>query len=319
MFYGIGYTGLPNPSGANLELLEDGTALLYTGCADIGQGSDTVLAQIVSEELGLNFNKVLVVSADTGRTPNSGPTSASRQTFISGNAALNAAKSIRAILNEKASALLEVNVGDLIFKEEKIYVKIDPDKHISLLEVIKACNQDGILTFSTGWFNPDTTSIDIETGEGKPYATYAYATQYAEVEVDTDTGEVKVNKLIAAHDVGKAINVQLVESQVEGGCIMGLGYALMEELILEKGIIANPNFKNYIIPTAHDIPSIISVNIVEDLEKSGPFGAKGVGEPALIPTTPAVINAISNALGIRFYDCPVTPEKIINALHNCLD
>jgi len=313
MWYGIGNTGIPNPSEAFVELLDDGTVVLFTGCADIGQGSNTVLAQIVSEELGVELEKVKVVSADTGLTADAGATSASRQTYISGNAVRKAAESVKEPLRKKAADLLEVAEDKIEFRGGKVFPRFAPERALPLENIISECRRDGTLTLGHGSFDPHTTKLDEETGSGIPYAAYAFATQWAEVEVDIETGEVTVLKIVAAHDVGRAINPKMVEGQIEGGCAMGLGYALMEEAILEKGTILNPGLSNYLLPTFKDMPETISL-IVEEEEKTGPFGAKGVGEPPLIPTAPAILNAVSNALGVRFTELPLTPEKILSAL-----
>jgi len=313
MWYGVGNTGIPNPSEAFVELRDDGTVMLLTGCADIGQGSNTVLAQIVAEELGVELEKVRVVSADTGLTADAGSTSASRQTYISGNAVKKAAKSAKEPLRKKAAALFNVAEDEIEFKDSKVFPRFASDRALPLENIISECRRDGTLTLGHGSFDPHTTELDKDTGRGIPYAAYAFATQWAEVEVDTETGEVTVLKIVAAHDVGRAINPKMVEGQIEGGCAMGLGYALMEEVILEKGVILNPGLSNYLIPTFKDMPEIISL-IVEEEEETGPFGAKGVGEPPLIPTAPAILNAVSNAIGIRFTELPLTPEKILSAL-----
>lgn len=313
MWYGIGNTALANPSGAFIDLLNDGTVILLTGCADIGQGSSTVLAQIAAEVLGVELEKIRVISGDTGVTPEGGATSASRQTYISGNAVKAAALQAQKPLLEKASILLKVPVGELVCRDYKIFPRFDPEHSVALQEMIIHCRREGKMTLGHGWFNPVTTGLDEETGKGVPYATYAFATQWAEVEVDTETGEVTVLQLVAAHDVGHAINPQSVEGQIEGGCAMGQGYALMEELVVDRGAIRNPGFSNYLIPTMEDIPHIETI-IVEAEEASGPFGAKGVGEPPLIPTAPAILNAVSNALGIRFTRLPLTPEAMLTAL-----
>ena len=313
MWYGIGNTALANPSGAFIDLLNDGTVILLTGCADIGQGSSTVLAQIAAEVLGVELEKVRVIAGDTGVTPEGGATSASRQTYISGNAVKAAALQAQKPLLKKAATLLKVPEGELVCREYKIFPRYDPERSVSLQDMIIHCRREGKMTLGHGWFNPVTTGLDEETGKGVPYATYAFATQWAEVEVDTQTGEVTVLKLVAAHDVGRAINPQSVEGQIEGGCAMGQGYALLEELVLDKGAILNPGFSNYLIPTMEDVPEINTI-IVEEEEVSGPFGAKGVGEPPLIPTAPAILNAVSNALGVRFTRLPLTPETILAAL-----
>ncbi|MGI6328547.1 MAG: xanthine dehydrogenase family protein molybdopterin-binding subunit [Dethiobacteria bacterium] len=312
MWYGIGNTGMPNPSGAFVDILDDATVVLLTGCADIGQGSNTVLAQIVAEELGVELDKISVISADTWVTPDGGATSASRQTYISGNAVKKAAEAAKKPLLEKAASLLKVPESEIEFRGCKVFPRFDPDCALPMKNVIQECRREGRLTLGHGSFNPLTTGLD-EEGQGNPYATYAFATQWAEVEVDTETGEVTVLKIVASHDVGRAINPKMIEGQIEGGCLMGLGYALMEEIITDKGTILNPGLSNYLIPTIADVPEIISL-ITEDEEDTGPFGAKGVGEPPLIPTAPAILNAVSNALGIRFTELPLTPEKILSAL-----
>lgn len=313
MWYGIGNTGLPNPASAFVELLNDGSVIVLTGCADIGQGSDTLLAQIAAEELGVCIEDIKVTSADTGVTPEAGATSASRQTYISGNAVKIASANAKAVLKEEAVNHFGTTEDKLIFANRSISVKDEPEKTCSISDLVKVCRSKGKLTLGSGWFNPTTTGLDPKTGHGSPYATYAYATQIAEVEVDTDTGEVNVINIVAAHDVGKAIHPQNVEGQIEGGIALGVGYALMEEIVLDEGKILNDNFSTYLIPTAMDLPEVHSI-IVECEEETGPFGAKGVGEPATIPTAPAIVNAIYNAIGVRIYDLPITPDKILKAL-----
>lgn len=315
MIYGIGNTGMPNPSGAFVDILKDGSVIVYTGCADIGQGSTTIMAQIAAEVLGLDVDRITVVSADTLRTPEAGATSASRQTYITGNAVKKAVESARTLLAEKAAEILGLDKPDLIFRDNEVYSSSEPQKTLLLNDLIRDCYAEGAMILGFGTFNPEITRPDRDTGEGVPYGTYSFATQYAEVEVDTETGEVSVLKLVAAHDVGRAINPQLVEGQIEGGCVMGLGYTLTEELILSEGKILNPDLQNYLLPTAADVPGSIEALIVEDPEETGPFGAKGVGEPPLVPTSPAIANAISNALGVRFTELPITPEKIVKALN----
>ncbi|MFZ5650886.1 MAG: xanthine dehydrogenase family protein molybdopterin-binding subunit [Bacillota bacterium] len=313
MWYGIGNTGAPNPSGAFLDLLDDGTVLVLTGCADIGQGSNTVLAQMAAEELGVDINDVTVFSGDTGASPDAGATSASRQTYISGNAVCMAARQVKETLIREAGAILGADTGSLSLKNGLVLL-CGEKTSLTVREVLSACRKKGILTLGSGWFNPPATGLD-GAGQGNPYAAYSYATQVAEVKVDEETGKVAVTRLVAAHDVGRAINPQSVEGQIEGGCMMGMGYALLEEVKLSGGVIRNPRYAGYLVPMSLDIPEIYTV-IVEDPEITGPFGAKGVGEPALIPTAAAIANAISVALAARFYDLPLTPERIISALES---
>ncbi|MDF2874971.1 MAG: selenium-dependent xanthine dehydrogenase [Sporomusa sp.] len=337
MWYGIGNTGLPNPSGAYVNLLDDGTVLVLTGCADIGQGSDTVLAQIVAEEFGIDMEDIRVVSADTGITPDGGASSASRQTYISGNAVRLAAQEAKKVLIEMAAFMLGVVPADVVVGHKELSVRAASDKSqflsdclsecrldlglspkgkgqsVSLADCIAQCRMKGKLTLGHGWFNPDTTGLDPETGQGKPYATYAFATQIAEIEVDTESGEIEVIRIVAAHDVGQAINPLNIEGQIEGGCTMGLGYALTEEIQVHEGKILTKNLATYLMPTALDVPPMYPL-IVEEPELTGPFGAKGVGEPTLIPTAAAIANAVYNAIGVRFTELPITPEKVLARL-----
>jgi CO/xanthine dehydrogenase Mo-binding subunit len=313
MWYGIGSTGYPNPAAAFVELLHDGSVIVLSGCAEIGQGSDTVLAQIAAEELGTDVENVNVITADTGVTPWCRSTSASGQTYISGNAVRLAAIDAREALFQQVAADFGVRRDELYLDNRAICVKHSGQK-IPITEALKKCRSLGILTLGSGWFNPDTTPLDPETGQGNPYATYSFATHLAEVEVDTETGEVRVLKLAAFNDVGKAINPTGVEAQVEGGLSMGMGSALMEELVVEKGVIKTPSLAQYLIPTSLDLPEDMSVNIIEEAEPSGPYGAKGVGEPASIPTAPAILAAIYDAVGVRIAEPPATSEKVIAAI-----
>lgn len=313
MWYGVGNTGLPNPAGAFVDLLDDGTVNLLSGAADIGQGSNTVMAQIVAEELGVDFDDVLITSADTGITPEGGATSASRQTYISGNAVLRAAREAKKVLVGEAAELFGVDASEIVVKNHRVYVKGKEDNAKKIQDVIASCRSKGKITIGHGWFNPNTTALESETGEGSPYGAYAFATQVVEIEVDTETGQVEVINIFAAHDVGTAINPMQVEGQIEGGSTMGLGYGLYEEVKKEDGKIKTPSFATYTIPTAMDVPNVYPI-IVEDPVENGPFGAKGVGEPALIPTAAAIANAVYNALGIRIMELPVTPEKVLSQL-----
>jgi len=312
MWYGIGNTGLPNPAGAVVDWLDDASVNLMVGCADIGQGSDTVLAQIVAEELGISYENVTVVSADTMVTPDGGASSASRQTYISGNAVRLAAIEAKKIPLEEAGIMLKQDRANLTFKDGMVWANGQPTG-VTVKAVLASCRMKGKLTLGSGWFNPETTGLDLETGYSSPYATYAFATQVVEVEVNTGTGQVEVLKIIAAHDLGRAINPVLVEGQIEGGTSMGVGYALMEEVITARGKIQNPNFSGYLIPTVLDVPEVTSI-LIEDAEPTGPFGAKGVGEPSLIPTAAAIANAVFNAIGVRIFSLPITPEKVLSAL-----
>lgn len=315
MWYPIGFTVAANPSSAVVKVNEDGTATVLTGTVEVGQGSLTVLGQIAAQELGIAADDVHVVSADTDVTPMDTGAIASRTTFVTGNAVRLAAAQAKEILFEVAAEMLGVDPGELEAVDHRIRVKTFPDKQVALADVAASAQvARGRPPLGSASFNPPTVPMDPETGQGKPFAAYVYATQIADVLVDEETGEVEVLRICAAHDSGTAINPALVEGQVEGGIAMGIGMALEEEVLFDaEGRQVNPNLTNYLIPTSLDVPAI-EVDVVQSLDPVGPFGAKGVGEPTLVPTAPAVVNAIYDAVGVRITDLPATAEKILMAL-----
>ncbi|MFQ5804283.1 MAG: xanthine dehydrogenase family protein molybdopterin-binding subunit [Candidatus Methylomirabilales bacterium] len=314
MIYPVGFTSYPNPSAAFVKVNQDGTAVVFTGATDVGQGSTTVLAQIAAEELGITHDAVTMVTSDTERTPYDLGSVASRVTYIVGNAVKGAAAEAKRVLLEVTGEMLEVSVDDLEVGDGRIHVRGFPERNVPISQVAKeATLVKGRPPMGAGSYNPVTTFLDPETGRGKPYEAYVFAAQIAEVEVDTETGEVEVLRIAAAHDCGKAINPMLLEGQIEGGVCMGLGYGLLEEMVLEGGEVKNPQFTDYILPTALDMPEI-EVAIVEEPAPRGPFGAKGIAEASPLPTAPAIINAIQDAVGVRIRELPATPEKILAAL-----
>jgi CO/xanthine dehydrogenase Mo-binding subunit len=315
IYFGMGNTARPNPSSAFVELMEDGSCVVRCGAADLGQGSDTALVQIAAETLGLSHDRVTIISADTLVTPEAGVSSASRQTYVSGNAVFSAAKRIRDILINEAGSILEADPRDLILQDNRIFVKGSPQKHLHIQEVSGTLRARGVILTADGSFTPPTPEmLDPETGEGIPYGAYSYGTQMVEVEVDTETGQFEIIRVVAAHDVGRAVNPLAIEGQIEGGVIMGLGYATMEEIVWdESGRLMTQDFRTYLIPTSMDAPPVTSV-IVEVPEPTGPFGAKGMGEPPACPTAAALINAIYDAVGVNITSLPVTAEKIYKAL-----
>jgi CO/xanthine dehydrogenase Mo-binding subunit len=311
MWYGIGNTGVQNPSTAQIEMNLDGAVTLYTGCADIGQGSTTVLSQIAAATLGLSPDDIRMIVADTKLTTNAGATSASRQTYISGNAVRDAAAKLADVLLTQAVDILKVPKDSLVVEGGFVVNKDDPSQRRPFSKLAARAHRKGIPLRWQGYFDPVTSPLDPETSRGEPYATYAYACHVAEVTVDITTGEVTVDRVVAAHDVGRAIHPEGVVGQICGGVAMGVGFALMEEFA--PGVTVS--FKDYHIPTSNDMPEVVPI-IVETNEPSGPFGAKGVGEPALIPTAPAVLNALSDALGKRIYHLPANLERVLEAAKN---
>lgn len=309
MFYGIGATGLPNPGISRIEAKDSGDFTLYLGCGDMGQGSATAMTQIAAEVLNCTPEKIGLTIGDTDLCPDSGTSSASRVTYVVGRSVQIAAQRLKELLQEAAASLLEIAPVDLKFEDGVFFPPEAPRRRVPVAQAVGKLKQDGLSPRGEGVFHPETTTLDPETSQGSPYATYAFATQAALVSVDIDTGEINVQDFVACHDVGKVVNPVNVVGQIEGGVSMGLGYGLMEEVSLEKGAIRNPRFSEYLVPTALDLPEVTSL-LVESEEPTGPFGAKGVGEPALLPTAPAILNAIAVATGIRMKEIPATSEKI---------
>ena len=304
MFYGCGNTSLPNPSTIRFGLKPDGRLSLHQGAVDIGQGANTVIAQIAADALGLPLALIDLVSPDTDLTPDCGKTSASRQTFVTGTAAERAGRALRNSLlrlaNAGEGATLSLEGGRLLVREDTVVRSIE----------LAGLPRDalGYVQCAEETFDPPTSPLDAN-GQGIPYAVYGYGAHLAAVEVDTRLGRVKVLRIVAAHDVGRAINPVLVEGQIEGGVAQGIGMALMEEFTPGRG----ENLHDYLIPTIGDVPPIESI-LVERASSAGPFGAKGIGEQALIPTAPAILNAIHHATGARITQIPATPDRVLAAI-----
>ncbi|MDA1116679.1 MAG: molybdopterin-dependent oxidoreductase [Proteobacteria bacterium] len=298
MWYGIGNTALANPSTLRIALSPQGRLVFYNGAVDIGQGSNTTLTQVAADALGLPMAQFELVMGDTDRTADAGKTSASRQAFISGKAAELAGIDLRRMIFAAAGApsgefldrdyRLALQGASVVFRKGGIVHRWNIDREL----------------VGEGRFDPPTQALD-PNGQGKPYATYAFAAQIAQVEVDEALGTVKVLRIVAAHDVGKALNPIQVEGQIQGGAVQGLGLALMEEYVPGK----TENLHDYLIPTIGDAPRMDCI-LVEDPEPLGPSGAKGVGEPGLIPTAPAILGAIDHATGVRMRQVPVLPHRL---------
>jgi aldehyde oxidoreductase len=296
MWYGIGNTSMSNPSTMRGRLSADGALTLYSGAVDIGQGSNTIMTQIFADAVGLPAASVKLVAGDTDLTDDAGKTSASRQTFVSGNAAKRAGEDLRAKLLRMANAGSDASI------------RIEGPNAIVGERTIDLAKLPGGVLEGVGSYDPPTTPLDKD-GQGVPYATYAFAAQMAEIEVDIELGTVKVLRMVAAHDVGKAVNPIQVEGQIQGGIAQGLGLALMEEYIPGR----TENLHDYLIPTFGDMPEIECL-LIEDREPLGPYGAKGIGEPALVPTAPAILNAIHHATGVRLRQVPATPDRVRAAI-----
>jgi CO/xanthine dehydrogenase Mo-binding subunit len=299
-------------SGSLLHVRPDGSVNVAIGGTEIGQGAFTVVAQMAAEELGCSLESVKVVPVNTDLVPDSGPTVASRTTVMSGNAVLDAARQLRARMLEVAAQKLDAPKEKLTARGGVISVE-GGLKRLTFKEAAKACYERKVNLTAEGWYAPPRKEWNESMGLGEAYSVYCFACQVAEVTVDLRSGRVVVDRVTAAHDVGRAINPATLTGQVEGGVVQGMGYALMEELKMSEGRCLNPNFTDYLIPSSVDAP-IIDTILVELPYSRGPYGAKGVGEPSLIPIAAAIANAVSFACGHRFTHIPITPERLLLTL-----
>jgi xanthine dehydrogenase molybdenum-binding subunit len=301
--------------GSILKLDDYGRATLITGASEIGQGIDAVLTQIVMDELGIAKTDVTIVMDDTALGPWDVGVHASRTTFVAGNAALQAAKAARKQILDAAAKQSNVTAEEMDLREGHV---VQADNGVSIIKLDKLLRQmhfaeDPDLVMVSEYFEPDS-ELEDKNHVGNLSATWAHGAYVAEVEVDTETGEVRVEKITAVQDVGKIINRLGIEGQMEGGISVSLGYALSEELKIEDGKVMNPNFRDYKVFTAPETPEI-DLHFVEHDCKASPLGSKGIAElPAIIPA-PAIANAVYNAIGIRFFAPPLTPEKVARAIH----
>ena len=318
MWYGCGKTGHHHPSSAFCEIHDDGSVTVQCGAAEIGQGSQTALSQIAAETLGVPLADVKLVT-DSTVAPEAGKTSASRQTFVSGNAVRQAVEdALDTLLHRAAEEFAErfdvpATAADLSVADGTI-THADTGGTMAFEEAVRLCSHDGLLLTGTATYTP-LFDFDLTSFRGKPYPTFSFATHGVVVEVDVETGAIDVETLVASHDVGQAVNPALVEGQIEGGAVMGLGHTLMEEVTLDdQGQILNASLMDYHIPRTFDAPEI-DVRLVESAaDEDGPYGAKGVGESALIPVGPAIANAVADATGERITELPLKPERVVRAL-----
>ncbi len=322
VYRGRGIASINHISGlltvsAIVRINEDGTVSLHVGTMDIGQGSDTIFSQIVAEELGVPIEDINLVIRDTDATPYTWATSASRLTYTGGNAVRLAAIDAREQLLDLAAKQLDENKEDLVTRDKRVFVKFSPEKGISFQQLgALSCWVKGGPIIGKSSYMVEKPPFDRSGFFGFPFGTmsaYIFGAQAVEVEVDPETGKVKVIKGASAHDVGRAIHPQNVEGQIEGGFVQGLGYAFFEEIVFDGGKVINPSFADYKIPTSMDVPPITPI-IVEAYDETGPYGAKGLGEPGLVGVAPAIANAIFDAIGVRIKELPITPEKIVDAL-----
>jgi CO/xanthine dehydrogenase Mo-binding subunit len=316
VWYSTGQSGGGDPAQALVKMEPDGSVDVIMGAVDIGQGARSIMRQIAAEELGVSLEKVNVALIDTHVNPVDTGTFASRVTHQMGNAVMQAAREARQVLFEVASAQLGVEPDKLEARDDLVVVRDFPEQAVPIADIAAAATWgERRLIAGRGAFGWAVAQVDPETGEGEPLHTMAYGATIAQVEVDTETGEVKVLKLVSAYDCGKAINPLLVEGQIDGGAAGGLGSALLEELHPYYPTLDHypTGFFSYMIPTARDVPELDAV-VVEMTSQTGPYGAKGIGEMTANSQAPAIINAIHDAVGIWITDLPATPGKVLRAL-----
>ena len=316
LWYGIGFgAGIPDRGNAIVEVLPDGTVKVFVSTVDYGQGSTTIFSQIAAETLGVTVEKVTMITGDSHTTPNCGSSVATRQTFITGNAIKNTCDMLAKDIREVAALLLETSPDSVRMSNDKVWTADQPERTFSASDVFAAFLTHGKPLRREGWFKGEqyTQPLDPITGQGNAYHPIAYGTQIAEVTVDTKTGTVKVDRIIACHYIGRALNPQAVRGQIIGGISMGWGYALSEDSLSVEGRIEAANFGKYRLMRTVDTPKH-DVILLEDPEPTGPYGAIGIGEPPTVATAPAITNAICDAIGHRITKLPATPDKILAAL-----
>jgi CO/xanthine dehydrogenase Mo-binding subunit len=305
----LGAEGVDAAAGI-VSVQTDGSVLVFSGLAENGQGLKTIFSQIAATELGITLDRVVFMETDTSTVPDSGPTVASRSTIMGGSAVRIAAQKARDALFEGAAAKLGAEPGELAAENNEICVAGDPARRMRFDDAVKIAWNEGRLMAQFGWHGAPHVNWDEHTGQGKAYFTYVYACQVAEVAVDTQTGQVVVERMTAAHDVGRAINPQSVEGQIRGGVAMSTGYGLLEEVELNEGITKTRNFDEYLIPTAMDVPEVRPI-IVENADPYGPYGAKTIGEPTCELGAAAIANAICHASGKRIRALPMDMERVL--------
>jgi CO/xanthine dehydrogenase Mo-binding subunit len=298
--------------GAMIKIDDYGKVTVLSGASEIGTGSDTSITQIVSEELGVPLSKIELINKDTSLKPWDVGIHASRATFIGGNAALAAARDAKKQLLRLAAKDLGEDSSNLDIKNGDIFSIADHRKRIEYTKVIRHAHfrQNGSMILATAFYDPPTEMADPDTMMGNISMTYGFGTQAALVEVDEETGKVTVLKVVAVHDAGRILNPTGAEGQIEGGVVMSLGYTLMEQLLLDEGMVVNPSFADYKLVTSLEVPEI-EVLFIGSPDPSGPFGAKGLGEHGCIPTCAAIANAVNDAIDARVFELPLTPEKVL--------
>ena len=302
-------------SSVFIKLEEDGKGALFTGLPDMGQGSHTAMAIIAAETLGIQPEDIKVVAGDTDVAPYDVGAISQRGTFTTGNATIQACLDAKRQLAKTAAEKFGVKPSAIIFRDRKVYPKGSPGKALSFEDVVYATlhSDEGRYVMGRGFYNPPCEAADMTTGEGNSALAYSVGAQIAEVEVDPETGMVKLLRMTVAHDVGRAINPLGVEGQLDGQVFSGMGQTLTEECIMENGVVMNPTLLDYKIPRPFEVPVVEHI-IVETNDPYGPYGAKEVGQGPIQCTAQAIANAVSNAIGVQIKELPITPERVLKAI-----
>jgi xanthine dehydrogenase D subunit len=313
-FHGVGMgIGVPDYGAATIELLPDGRFLVGVGCEEIGGGNGTVYALIAAECLRCDIANITVVQGDTAKTIDGGTVTASRSTYSGGRAVATAVPFMIKLLTETAAEMLNIPLDKVSLAENKIQIKNHAISSVPYQEIYEYLYSHHRSTKVEGHFYLPKEKHELKGSGGAPHHLYGYLTHVVLVEVDTLTGETEVLHVVSIPDCGRVLNLQGLEGQTEGGALMGIGYTLYEDVVIENGVHKTKNLTDYIIPTINETPMIETIP-VEDPEASGPFGAKGIGEVVMIPIIPAITNAIYDAVGVRMKHLPATPERVHQAM-----
>lgn len=313
-WYGIARTAAMDRAAVWVELDDGGTVKVATGVTEIGEGVLTGLCQIAAQEMGVRPDDIVLGDNDTARVPEAAHAGATRMTYMIGNAVAIACREAFGKFRIAMGAYWGVSAESVEAFAGQVWVEGSASKRMTMEHAVHVLKKErGIVIVGSGLFTSAHTPLHPETGEATPWQSYVFGAQVAEVEVDDDTGEVQVLGVWAAHDVGRVVNPQQVEGQIEGGVVMAVGHALMEDYIQVDGRTTTAGFAKYILPTALDVPKVTSV-LIQEPDPKTPLGVKGIGEPAITPTAAAVINAINDAVGVRITRLPATPERVLEAL-----
>ena len=314
-WYGIARTAAMDRAAAWVELDDGGTVKVMTGVTELGEGILTVLCQVAAEEMGVTPEDVTLGDNDTARVPEAAHAGATRQTYMISNAVAMACRDAMGRFNAAMAQHWKVAPESIRAKAGRCWAE-GTQHHTSMSGAVNTLkHQHGVVIVGSGSYTSSHTPLDPLDGHATPWRSYVWGTQIAEVEVDTDSGEVQVLGVWAAHDVGRVINPRGVEGQIEGGVVMALGHALMEDYQQVGGHTTTASFAKYILPTALDVPHVTSV-LIQDIDPNNPLGVKGIGEPSMVATAPAIVNAIYDAVGVRITALPATPERVLEAIRN---